>query len=152
MCGMNILEGGQIQQMNKELNKLSKATIKEIKETIYSWTCPTCALKQTSRHKPTDGELECWRCKAKERHEKNQKKLEELFLCAKVVKIEAVLNDSQYDNFEKEDSQIKRITLLSSDDKTLIHINMDIEDEDYDYQKMTFHTEEVEAKKEKTSK
>lgn len=104
---------------------LALATIEEIKTIQYIWTCPKCALKQHKDHvKPTRDELVCYRCIEKEETAKNQKRLEDLLLCAKVVKVESEkISHKITDEYDEQLRNIKIVTLLCSDDKTLVELH-----------------------------
>jgi len=135
--------------------KLALETLEEIKTIQYRWTCPQCGLKQCrDRVKPTENELVCRKCIEKEKTTENQVKLEELFLCARVVKVESATVD-QYSREPEDFQKLQKITLLCSDDKMLIHVRGEIDNEDYSerttYKDMMFVTEEMEKVK-KTKK
>lgn len=99
-------------------------TVEEIKTTQYRWTCPKCALKQHKDHaRPTKDELVCHRCIEKEETTKNQKRLEDLLLCAKVVKVESEeISHKIIEEYDERLHKVKRITLLCSDDKTMVEL------------------------------
>jgi hypothetical protein len=119
----------------------------------YKWKCPKCGKMSSKQFdQPTDEELTCYICKKRERTTFQQKRIEDLVLCSKVVKVDVVEIDSLISASEQDEgyNKIRSIKLLCSDDNTFITIRVcDNRDEEdcYDRVYMTFETEKVKNKK-----
>lgn len=114
----------------------------------YKWKCPKCGRSSSKQFEPPkDDELICYFCKKKELTENQQKRIEELLLCAKVVKVDSVeISSDQDERYNK----LRSIKLLCSDDNTFVTIRVcDNRDEEdcYDRVYLTFETEKVKNKK-----
>jgi hypothetical protein len=120
-----------------------KPTIEKFTINHYRWKCPECGIATSLQYEPKDSELTCWSCKRKLAVKNNQKRLEDLLLCAKVVKVESVYSSEP-------DDKIHYIKLLCSDDDTFVTIRVhDNRDEEDSYERiyMSFDTEKVNSKK-----
>jgi hypothetical protein len=122
-------------------------TVREVQKIVYLWNCPECNIEQSSNTKPHNDHYECHRCIEKKNTVENQKRLEELLLCAKVVKIESAKVPKYAERNSADLQKLKGISLLCSDDETLIHIKAPSHEWEDEYEEMSFEIEKLEKSK-----
>jgi len=130
------------------MNKKYDVVMREVQDTIFFWNCPKCNEEQSSRTKPHNDHLTCPKCLEKKKTTESQKHLEELFLCAKVVRVKSARVEPYY-TYTGNCMKLQEITLLCSDDETLVHIKAPSQEYEEEYTEMSFDIETLEKPKKK---
>jgi hypothetical protein len=120
--------------------------IREVSKTLYFWYCPECKIEQSSNTRPYNDYLVCPKCLEKENTKDNQEALEKLLLRAKVVRVESALI-APYCSSEEDLQKLRKITLLCSDDETLIHIKAPSHEWEDEYDEMSLEIEKIDRKR-----